>query len=455
MKYFRIALIITMGVAVINNTMTAIDIIFHLVSLALMIVITYHFPFLKNFGKYVVLLTFWVSLMFMPAFHLVKNLSGTEGLRGYAITMLDYERILSFGSKVLLLTCLSWFVFSVLSVQQKTRNNYVPHYKPRLIATSTVRFIFVIMFALSLFCLATGISRMGAEGVELPFHLAGIITLIRIVFFPTFFAVVVENYFLCNKKIPKDFLILFIIWTLLEVFVRLSKSAIMSSFMVLSVVWYVYYRPNLKSLIKWAVPVFAVFLFLYPIVEMMRTTDGNGLTENFMSASARVRTEESGENPLMQPLNRTFMIPQMYAKDYLYINDNNFFDFSRAPIILAWGGSARYQTFVIDGYPPGIAHSSGTTGLEDPLLFGGYGLCYVVIVLLVLFGAMIDAMNYKKMWSIYFSLMVLLWGFCNSQNITTLTDAVGLQYIFARFAVMWVAFSMNFRHKIVAKKNYI
>jgi len=450
MKFFQILLLLTFLAAVFNNSLSAVDFLFHGVSLCLMLLITNSQPFLKNFGKYVVLLTLWISLMFMPAFHLVKNLTGTDGLRGYAITPIDYERILSLGSKVLLISCASWIILSIFS--QKTHKETIV-YKPHLIKRSNVRLTFVFMFALSVFSMLIGLSRMGAKGIELPFHLAGIITLIRVVFFPIFFAVVVENHILCKKKVPTDYYLWFFIWALLEVFVRLSKSALINSFMVVAVVMYIYYRPNVKTIIRLAGPIIVLFLFLYPIVETMRSQGGQSLTEDFVSASKQVDEENTSENPLMQPLNRTFMIPHMYAKDYGWVNHNELFDFSKTPVLLAWGGSARYQTFVIDGYPLGIAHSSGTTAIEDPLLFGGYGLCYIVIVLLMVMGAAIDSMSYKHMWSIYIALIILLWNFSNSQNITTLTDAVGLQYIIARFVAIWAAYRMNFKRKIVISKQ--
>jgi len=103
MKYYKIILIVTYAFAILNNSMSFVDILFHSISLLLMLFILEKFPFLKHFGKHLVLLTFWISLMFMPAFHLVKTLQGENGNFGYRITAIDYEHILSFGSKVLLL----------------------------------------------------------------------------------------------------------------------------------------------------------------------------------------------------------------------------------------------------------------------------------------------------------------------------------------------------------------
>ena len=130
-----------------------------------------------------------------------------------------------------------------------------------------------------------------------------------------------------------------------------------------------------------------------------------------------------------------------------FSSSDRFFDFSKAPIVIAWQGAARYQTFVIDGYPPGVHHSSGTTGLQDPLLHGGYGLCYVVIFLLFLMAASIDSLAQKRLYSIYIRLVLILWGFCNSQNITTFYDSVGVQGLFLQFVAIFIAYYMNFQRK--------
>ena len=446
MNYFRILVIVTFAAAVLNNSMSALAILGHAIAMVLMLYITKTYKLVDNISKYVILLTYWISLMFLPAFHLVKVLQGEDGAHGYKISPIDYEHILNFGSVILFLTCFSWIIFGGFGAKKRHVNIT---YKPAPISNVSVRIIFAIMYALSLFSLSIGLSRMGAEAVVLPFRLAGIITLLRIIFFPLLFATIVENFILRNKKIPKDYIFLFLGWSFLEVIVRLSKGALVSSFLPSAIIMYIYYKPKLFRLLRYALPVLMFFLFLYPIVEIMRSGDMKNLRANFTEASQLASEDDSRGGNLTQPLNRTFMIPGMYAKDYVYLDQNRFFDFSKAPAILAWGGTARYQTFVIDGYPLGVPHSSGTTGLEDPLLFGGYGLCLIVVALLMLFAFGIDGMSYRRMWSISVMLILLLWSFCNTQNITNFTDAVGLQYLVARFFAIWVAYRYNFSTRII------
>lgn len=446
MRYYQLLIVISFVVAVLNNAISTIDVLFLALSVLLMLFITGHFPFLKHFGKHLVLLTFWISLLFMPAFHLVKSLQGDDSVFGYGIDAVDYARILSFGSKVLLITCLSWLSLYALSSKRQNKT-YV--YTPKPISKASVRWIFIVMFGLSLFSLSIGLSRMGTQGVELPFHLAGIITLIRISFFPAFFAIITENYILNKKKIPFLFFILLFLWGLLETVVRLSKSSLLGAIMPVGLVLFMYYRPNLRTIIRYAAPVIVVFLALYPIIGTMRSMGEGSFSGDFLAASRQEESVDNLDNPFIQPLNRTFMIPAHYAKDYQYINHNSLFDFSRMPVLLAIGGAERYQTFVIDGYPPGIAHSSGTTALEDPLLHGGYGLCYIVILLLMIMATAIDALFYKRMISVYIFLVLLLWSFCNTHNISVFYNGVGLQYLFVRIAIIWLAYFINFKKRKV------
>ena len=416
-----------------------------LISMCLILLITRVYPLSKHIGKYTVLLTFWISLVFIPAFHLVVNLLGVEGARGYIITDVDYQRILYFGNRVLLLTSLSWLILG--TILPKTFNNPRFVYNPVPVSYSFLRISLYFMFALSLFSLSIGLSRMGTTGVRLPFNLAGIITLLRVVFYPIFFAAIIENFLIREKKIPKDVFILYILWAILETFVRLSKSAILSSFLIVALVLLLYYKPKLKTLAIYLIPIATSVLLLYPIVDIMRSNEGGRMGENFVSAFRESENDGIGANLILQPLNRTFMIPHMYAKDYSYLDQNHYFDFSKASAIVAIGGSARFQTFIIDEYPPGVPHSSGTTGLQDPLLFGGYGLCYIVIFFLIIIATAIDSIAHRRMITVYIALILLLWSLCNEQNISSLIDSVGIQYILVRLFAIIVAYFMNYRKK--------
>ena len=423
--------------------MSIIDIVLNTLALVLMLFITKRFSFINHLGKYLVLLSFWVSLMVMPAFHLVKTLQDAYSIYGYSISEKDYERILSFGAKVLLITSCCWLVFCTFS--EKNRNRLF-RYKVKSVSNSTIWMIFAFVYGLSIFSMAIGLSRMGGEAVRLPFHLSGIITLIRVTFFPIFAATIAENFILRRKKIPLVFIILFIIWGMLEVFVRLSKAALVLSLAPSIVVIYIYYRPSLIKLIRLSAPLIVLFFTLYPIVETMRSQDvKSGIINNFKLASSQLEGEELSY--FLQPLNRTFMTPAIYAKDYDYVNHSSFFDFSKAPLLISVGGAARYQTISIDGYPEDANHSSGTTGMEDALLFGGYGFCYIIVVLIMLFALYTDVVGRKRMYTIYVVLIMMLWGFCNTGTVSTFIGTVGLQYLFFRFISIFISYQINFKQE--------
>lgn len=445
MKYLRILIIISFLLSVFLNSLSMIDMLLLTIDTIAMVILTYQYGFFKHLGKYVVLLTFWISLMAMPAFRIVINIQGVDGQFGYSINDLDYVRILSFGAKVLFITCFTWVLVSFFNNGEK--HNEI-QYRPRLINKVTINALFVLMFTLSIFSLFIGLSKMGAAEIELPFHLAGIITLMRVVFFPILFAVILENYILCGKQLPNLYFVLFLSWSFLEVIVRLSKSALLYSSLPTAIVLLLYYRPKFSAIVKLSAPLLGVVLLLYPVIDVMRSSEGGSIMESFVEATNIANQNKTSSNPLLQPLNRTFMIPHVYAKDYNWISHDQLFDFSKAYSIIAKGGAPRYQTIVIDGYPEDAHHSSGTTGLEDPLLFGGYGFCYIIIFLLVVFAETIDVMAIKRLYSIYAVLIIMLWGFSNTANVSSLIGELGLQYLFVRLVSIYLAYKVNFSRKI-------
>lgn len=442
MGYFRVLLILTFLGSILLNKISVVDIVLQALSLILMWVITKRYSILEHIGKYVVLLTFWFSLIFMPSFHLVRI--GVE----YVMSHIDYNRILSFGSIVLLITCITWFVFCS---QDNKKLIVKPQfkYKPVSLSKNVILVLFLVMFALGLFSFRGAIGRMGSGSVSfIPTQIAGIIILIRIVLFPTVFAIIIENFILRNKQIPKFFFALFLIWSLSEVFIRFSKGALINSLLMPGIILFVYYRPNVRTVLQYVTPIILLSLFLYPIVETMRGMEGSDIANDFIMANEAVQSNETKDNSILNPMNRTFMIPGRYVKDYDWVNHESLFDFSKAPLIMSLEGTPRYQTLIIDGYSSDIVHSSGTTALQDPLLFGGYGLCYIVVILLVLMAQFIDKTVDKRMYSIYFTWIIILWGFCNSQNISSLVSHTGRMYLFMRIFAIWLAYQLNFRRRI-------
>jgi hypothetical protein len=110
------------------------------------------------------------------------------------------------------------------------------------------------------------------------------------------------------------------------------------------------------------------------------------------------------------------------------------------------GGAAAFQTFVIDEYPSWAIHSSGTTGIMDPLLHGGYGLCYIMIILLAFFACFIDRTYPKQHYSIYIILLLFLVDFILGENISCLYSGISLQTMVARIVSIVIAYRINFKN---------
>lgn len=440
MNIYRIFIVISFLFSILLNQISIVDLFLLFIDAYLSIRISLMYPFKLNLAKYTVQLVYWISFILMPSFRLVDHLIQ---LNATEISDIDYVRLLSFGSKVLFIVNAFW-----LFIGARKSNNIVRiKYEPFIMKDSLVTNIFIFMFALSIFSYSIGLSRMGGEEVALPFHMSGVINIIRISVFPFLFSVICENYLIRKKKIPSRFLILFFVWGLLEVFVRLSKSALVFSFIFAILVFLLYERNSYKKVLKLSFPLVFLFFFLYPIIEAMRDIDGKDLKQSFIMASSNVNSDESSRS-LLKPLNRVFMIPSYFIKDYKYVDHDSFFDFSNTPALLAMGGAARYQTVEIDGFSLGAGQSSGTTGIQDPLLHGGYGLCYITVVLLFLFARFVDGFEKKKMYSIYVFLLYNTFFFVNNVNISYLYDGTGLPTIFLGVISIFIAYYFNFRKKL-------
>jgi len=277
------------------------------------------------------------------------------------------------------------------------------------------------------------------------------VNLFRRFFVPYLFAVIIENYILRGYKVPKSVVVYYLIWCVVEIFAWLSKSVFVEHLEPLLLLLYIYYRPPVKKFAVYIAPLLAFFLVMYPIVEAMRTMDTEvSLTERI--TTAKEISESNDENSgVLAPLNRTFMTGFHYINDYDYINHDDLFDFSKIPLLVGYGGAAGYQTFFIDQYPVGVAHSSGTTGVMDPILHGGYGLLYVMIFIWVILSISLDKSLFKRRYSVYVILFLLLWELSNNQNLSSLYDAIGLQRFFISAVAILFAFRINYRRAKIIK----
>lgn len=446
MKYLRLLFLITALVTIIFNNIEGVNIVLLIAATSLAIIFTTKYPFRSNYAKYLVLMVFWFSVIFMPSFHLVDPLN----TRYLEINQLGLDRLLNFGVPVFFEV-----ILLILLISAGFRKNNYPEviYHPRPIKQSSVNIFIVFCILLSFFCISIGLGRMGSEGVRLPFHLGGFINLFRRFFVPYIFAVIIENFILTGRKIPRSTMVLYLVWCIVEIFAWLSKSVFVEHLEPVLLLLYFYYRPTAKKVLVFMAPLLIFFLVMYPIVEAMRTMDSASMSERISSAKDSSDDSEGGGNALLAPLNRTFMTGFHYVNDYDYLNHNELFDFSKVPLLVFYGGAAGYQTFYIDQYPTGVAHSSGTTGLLDPYLHGGRGLLYMMIFIWVIYSVLLDKSLNKGRCSVYTILFLLLWELSNNQNISSLYDAIGLQRFFISALAIFFAYRMNFRRLINLKNR--
>lgn len=439
-------LVLTFIIGISINSLGIVDIILFCFSTILTLNTLKRVTLWGNFCKYIVFGVFIISVVIMPSWHMVSR-----HLDIGMITQMEINRVLSFGTRVYIVAICA-LMFSNKAVK-KTINQ--TSFDVNVISDRTISWLFIILFPLSLFCLALGIGRMGAEGVELPFHLSGIINMFRRGFVPGFAAVYVENKLYSGSVIKKSYVILFFAWTLLEMLAWLSKSVVVDDFLPLMIVVLMYYRPRLKLIVKTTFPLVVVFLFMYPIVGVMRKdtrdTDAS-IIERISAAKNLLDQEKSPEGNLFtEPLNRMFMAPSLYIKDYNYFSGSDFFDFSRLPMLAAYGGTPAFQTRVIDGYPEWAHHSSGTAGLIDPLMHGGYGLCYIMVFVLLLLAGYVDRLASQRKYSAFAIFTLLLWRYSAFANISAAYGVLGIIQLASKLVPVFLAYRFNYNKRILAK----
>ena len=179
----------------------------------------------------------------------------------------------------------------------------------------------------------------------------------------------------------------FFAWALLEMLVRTSKGAFLTSFLPTLIVYFISGNFNGKTAVTLFLPVITVFLVFYPVIENIRNI-GDTSAESYEQAFKMSQDKDSDTS---SPYLRLFINGTDYMKVKDVVNkDNTLFSFRRAPLLYAMGGAPAYITHVIDNTPSWSHHSSGATGIVDPLLWGGYGLCYVFMILFSFISFYVD-----------------------------------------------------------------
>jgi|GEM_PF-3010558 len=437
MKYFCYLLIICFFFAIILNHVSIFTIIQLLLGTIASLIVLRKSPLQENFGKYLVWGIIWISIIFLPTFHLIQPIMSSY----QEVGQLYNDKLIKFGAPLFAYSSCLLFFSTKIHIQQK-HNAYLP----MRISLRIIELGLLLCITLTLFTITIGLGRMGGAEVVLPYHLSGIINIFRWTLVPSLFAIVVENFLMRHLKIPYYIWGLFILWCLLEIIAWMSKSVFVYHILPSMLVMYFAYKPKFVRIIKVAMPVLLFSLFLYPIMEIARNEDvrDSSFVEIFQDASKESARDES-VNPLAKPMNRTFMFGAQFVQNYSVLNFDDIFDFSKVPILYSFGGAARYQTVYIDGYPYDARHSSGTSGLMDALLHGGIGLVYVIIALLFIMAMFVDKLLIKGCYAASVILLLRLFDFVAMQNISSLYDSSGLQTILIEMFCIYYAYKINYR----------
>lgn len=399
-------------------------------------------------SKFVVLFVVVISVLLMPAFGVVTSRYGQ-------LSTQDNKNIIEFGATIVLIVSICCAILKPVStISQK----YL--YRPSLFSDRMMLFVFLCVFPISIFSYAIGLGRMGSAAVVLPFHLTGIFVFFQTKLVPALFVVYVENKILHKKKVNKKFYICYAAWSILMTLVLLSKSVFITNFIPLLIMLNLYYRPDKKTILRYLIPIVIFFFFMYPIIGILRLAQEDGKVMNATTIlEAAYSDDDSGsqtknDNFLLRPLNRVFKTGAHFYQDYEIIKNDVFFDFSRMPTIISIGGTARYQTIIIEGYTETANHSSGTSGIMDPILVGGIGLLYITIFLIMLLAAFVDRLYQKHQYSIYAILIFFVFDLICNHNVSLFFEYTSL---IVTLLSVYIAYFFNFRKKgkeVVLSKVY-
>jgi hypothetical protein len=379
-----------------------------------------------NFAVLFLIFYIWISIMVAATFQ----------FWGDKYTGTEYQALASFGGKLYFIFFIAAWLCSLFKTNHIFyRNLQLAGQRP--FSTSFVVLFFVSIFLISIFCRITGIGKMGMEPTILPFHLNGIIQAIKKIIPYFFLLILVKN--IRNRKQLYQIFLLIIFWGLLESFITFSKSGLINAFLPIIM----YYLLSVQKLDKSVIKVFAfiliLFAFLYPIIASMRTTSNiNHVNAVKMAMGTKQEEKEEKQDGRISAIySRTFSAGHHYIKDMPFVQSDNFFDFSRTVAILIMGGSAQYQTFVVDKYPLFAIHSSGTTGLTDAFLLGGYGFCYITLVFLVLVAYFIDSNRIKKNICLRVVLLIIFTEIVRTRTYSYFIDGVATFTLATNFFILF------------------
>ena len=354
----------------------------------------------------------------------------------------EYKLLAIWGNYLFLIVFMLYYVLKQINKLRHKKLNFVtiePQLRDNLKKNEKLfQLITYFIYFLSFVSLITGISSMlGEAKIILPFHLNGVIDELRGTTYQYIFALFVYDSIIKRGTVDKKCLLLYLIYVVLEIIIRASKGALVGTLFPTIITLFCIGAVNKKLFMRFILPLFLAFLITYPIIEELRAT-GEFTTQTLINSAKSARTKDSENNS--SPYIRVFLTGMYYVKvvdlvDHDYLD----FDFRRVPALVLMRGGVNYMTFEIDGFSENDFHSSGVTGLNDALLWGGYPLCWIVLSLLVCLAFYADNSRRLKKKKMYVVIIFLfLYTLLVGRTVTILVDELVLSTFVSLFFKFYI-----------------
>lgn len=362
----------------------------------------------------------------------------------------EYERLALWGNHLFFVVFSVLAFFSIFQHKKKSNIATIETAKSKDFAP-LLKFCSILVVFLQIVSLIFGLAGNQEDArMVLPFHLNGIIDEYRATIYPFIFVVYLYDRLSGGGKIERKWVIVYIIYALLEVFVRNSKGSLLISFAPVLLICFYMGQINKRFAARYIVPLFMAVVMLYPVVENARSYGQISFETLFSSANNLKNVDETEKS---SPYIRTFLTGCYYMKCDSYVSKNEFeFDFHNVPMLLALRGGAAYMTRIIDGVPDTVHHSSGVTGLCDALLWGGYPMCYFITIILTILAVWADkSILFNK--NILYKIIFFGWFYQRLMS-TTISFFIDNLFLPSVVSLVLEIFIANYYTKNYCKKRH-
>lgn len=427
----------------VNSIIYYFNIVELLISLVNVILSYFYLSKLKSFQDNLASMLLFVYIILSTLFCATIQIDSSK------YTFEDFQKLALFSNHLILVfLAVTSFLWSLRHYNNEDNDNIISESYEKMYSSKYVWTLLGGAFTLTIISRILGLGVMGHEAVALPFKLGGIIMYLRKTIISYLFLMV----FIRNRhdSYLKSYVLVYFCWALFECFVMLSKSILLTNF--LPILAYVLLANNgLKRRdLKYVLLIAVIFFTLYPIIGALRYVKSSGsFFESINKAEQIHQKYDEDDNFVKKPFLRVFTTGTYYmnALPHIKTSENNLFDFSRLPVIASMGGSAVYTTFIIEGFAKGVHHSSGTTGIIDPLLIGGYGFAYLIVVLLVLFANYIDDDRMKRKIALKVFLLLLFFDLVRGYTVSRFLDPLAPSFV---LTTVFLIFYLNRESKYVS-----